>query len=193
MQIYIEDQRLALLKYTHEDDRDMYKCWKNKDTQRGHNYIITESFEEFTKNDLSVYRFFAVIYDKRIKRKVGCLRLSRFLSNPDLSIWIYKKHRKKGYGKHAYYLGLKYCFETLHLPQVSAGCYESNYYSHKILTSLGMIRDRKNDMYERNVFTGERMLQLSYKLDYDHFLSKTIKQSFRNSQHHAQQANPPGL
>ena len=169
MDCYIQDSSLALLRYTHDDGLQMYKCWKNKDTQRGFNYLFEESYEQFIQTDLSVYRFFAVIYDKKRKKKVGCIRLCQFVSNPDLSIWIYKKHRKQGYGKHAYYLGMKYCFESLNLPEVVAGCYETNLISQKLLTSLGMCRDKRNDLFERNVFTGVRMKQLAYKITHKDF------------------------
>ncbi len=172
----IEDECLKLIPYTHEDDKAMYKCLKDKVTQLGFNYIATDSLENFSKVDIEFYPFWAVVVHKKSNRKIGFLRLSPFESNPDLSIWILKRYRKKGFGTRSYYLGLSYCFETLKLPEVIAGCYEYNEASRHILSKLGFKRLPTYDLYERSVFTGKRIKQMAYKLDQATFHSlSTLK------------------
>ena len=45
--IYIENDKIRLRRYSHEDDREMYDCWNDVETQKGFNGIFDESFEEF--------------------------------------------------------------------------------------------------------------------------------------------------
>ncbi|MDO5294966.1 MAG: GNAT family protein [bacterium] len=174
----IEDRYLKLVPYTHDDDKAMYKCLKDKATQLGFNYIVTESFQEFSSIDLDFYPFWAVIIHKKSNQKIGCLRLSPFKSNPDLSIWIYKQYRRKGLGTRAYMLGLTYCFETLHLSEVVAGSYEYNEASRHILAKLGFKRVPSHDLNERSVITGKPIKQIAYQLDKSTFESLS---HFRNN------------
>ena len=43
----IENETPGLRSYTHEDDYDWYRCWQDRDTQKGYNGVFEQSFEEF--------------------------------------------------------------------------------------------------------------------------------------------------
>lgn len=167
--IFIEDEELALIQYTHEDDMDMYTCWLDKATQKGFNYIIDETFEEFFKTDISEFHFFSSIYDKLTKQIVGVVRLAPKKYEPDLAIWMFKPYRNKGYGKKSFLLGLKYCFNILKLEKVFVGCYENNVASLKLINGLGFSRNEKDDVKEVDVFTKQDIIQLGFSLTFDRF------------------------
>lgn len=173
MGIFIEDEVIQLIPYTHDDDLNMYKCCQDKHTILGFNYKTTESFEEFQKKiDIDIYRFWATVVHKKTDKKIGSVRLSPFESNPDLSIWIFKRYRRQGYGKRAYHLALKYCFFELGLTEILANCYEEHEPGKHLLESLHFIRIPAHDLNERSVITGELTRQLGYQITHSVFTSR---------------------
>lgn len=165
--IFIENNEIALEKYTHDDDKAMYECWLDVDTQKGYNGIFYDSFEEFHKEDISKFHFYSLIIDKKSGKKVGTVRLSPPKYEPDLAIWIFKPYRNKGYGYKAFSLGLQYCFNELQLDKVWAGCYENNIVSRKMLEKIGLVRDQLGDVTEIDVFNNKEIKQLSYVITKD--------------------------
>lgn len=160
--IFIENDEISLVKYTHDDDKAMYECWLDIDTQKGYNGIFYESFEEFHKEDISKFHFYSSIIDKKSGEIVGAVRLSPPKYEPDLAIWIFKPYRNKGYGYKAFSLGLQYCFNELKLDKVWAGCYENNIVSRNMLEKIGLVRDQSGDVTEIDVFNNKEIKQLSY-------------------------------
>lgn len=162
--IYIENKNIALIPYTHEDDADMYTCWQDHDTQRGYNCRFSLSYEEFSSTEISAFPFWCVILDKNVHTKLGVLRLGPDPKEPDLAIWIYPLFRGKGIGTNAFYLALDYIFSTLPYDTISAGCYEDNVVSLKMLHRLEFIHIPEEDISEKNCFTGEHTRQLVLKM-----------------------------
>lgn len=163
--IYIENEHLLLVRYTREDHEDMYRCWQDKQTQRGYNSLFSESYEAFSNQKIERFPFWAVAQDKHTSEKVGVVRLTPPpYEDPDLALWIYPNHRKKGYGAAVFSLGVRYCFEALNLPVINAGAYEDNNASRRILEKLGFIRDPERDIEEVSAFTGESILQWNYQI-----------------------------
>lgn len=130
---YIESDKILLRRYTHNDDIDMYKCWKNIETQRGYNFVINETLEEFCKFDFNEYFFWATIVSKEENCSIGTIRLSKDLKNSDLAIWVYESYRGREYGTESFHLALKFCFSKYKLNEIFAGCYEDNIKSLKML------------------------------------------------------------
>ncbi|WP_102400768.1 hypothetical protein [Haloimpatiens massiliensis] len=84
--IFIENNEISLVKYTHDDDKEMYKCWLDIRTQKGYNFAFDLSFEEFHETDISQFHFFSSIVDKKNKSVIGAIRLSPPKDEPDLAI-----------------------------------------------------------------------------------------------------------
>ena len=161
----VENDLIGLVQYTHEDDRDFFECWQDIQTQKGYNGIFCQSFDEFSKQEISRFKFWVVIVDKRSNSKVGVLRLGIDEICPDLAIWIYPACRHRGFGKNAFRLALEYVFRYYKYDEISAGCYEDNAYSRRILESLGFIRFPEGDALEIDCFTGEPITQREYRID----------------------------
>lgn len=162
MMFIIENDRIGLAQYTHDDDADMFECWQDIDTQKGYNGIFNQTFDEFKEFDIERFKFWVTITDKKTNEKVGVLRLGLNEICPDLAIWIYPKYRKKGYGTQSFPLALRYIFDYYHYPEISAGCYEDNTGSLKMLNKVGFVRYPIGDEIEENPFTGEKTTQLKF-------------------------------
>ena len=160
----IENEKIGLKQYAYDDEYDMYMCWQDIDTQKGYNFILTESFDEFKDDDISKFKFWVVIEDKITKEKVGVIRLGLDEKCPDLAIWIYPQYRNQGYGTNAFKLALSYIFNNFHYQEISAGCYEDNIYSIKMLENIGFIRYPEGDEKETNIFTNKETTQLEYRI-----------------------------
>lgn len=163
----IENDRIGLMQYTHEDDYDMYLCWQDMATQKGYNYIFDVPFSEFQKTDIEQFRFWVVVVNKATNSRVGVLRLGLDEECPDLAIWIYPRYRNNGYGKESFHLALKYIFAAFDYREISAGCYADNTYSLKMLSSLGFVRYPEGDQKEKHCFSGRETIQFSFKIRQD--------------------------
>lgn len=169
---YIENDKISLIRYRHEDDKDMYDCWNDLETQKGFNAIFDESFEEFCNFNIDEYHFWATIISKEKRCPVGTIRLCSDVASPDLAIWIYTPYRCKGYGTEAFNLAMEFCFANYHLNKIIAGCYEDNIKSFKMLNKLGFIRNEKDDSIEKNIFTGKNTIQLAFRITYDDYIER---------------------
>ena len=177
----IENDRLGLSQYTHADDRDFYACWQDTDTQKGYNGVFCQSFEEFRQFDTERFRFWVTAADKRLDRKIGVLRLGPDETCPDLAIWIYPQYRHRGYGAESFALALHYIFEHFPYPEISAGCYEDNANSLKMLRKTGFVRYPAGDAAEKNCFTGESITQLEFRITKDLFLKNNQRNTRQNT------------
>lgn len=156
----IEDAHIGLLPYTHNDDADMFSCWLDIDTQEGYNCKYDQALEGFRRMEIERFPFWVTVVDKKLGRKIGSLRLGLDETCPDLAIWIYPQYRHRGYGAHAFALALKYIFSNYPYPAISAGCFEDNLYSMRIIKKLGFIRYPDGDVVEPDCFTGrDRAMQ----------------------------------
>ncbi len=161
----IENDYLGLRQYTHDDDYDWYVCWQDIDTQKGYNGIFEYSFEDFCKSfDINRFKFWVTVIDKNTNESVGTLRLGLDEKCPDLAIWIYPKYRNKGYGLASYKLALKYLFENFDYDELSAGCFQDNTYSCKILEKIGFIHRPEYDEIEIDCFTGKETTMYEFRL-----------------------------
>lgn len=162
-----ENQRIALLPYTHEDDGDMIACWRDTGTQRGFNTILDEDCKQFFAFDIAQFPFWVTVLDKKTGCKVGSLRLGLDEKCPDLAIWIYPKYRSMGYGKESFRLSLAYLFDQRGYAELAAGCYVDNEKSMRILKGLGFTRVPEDDEESPNCFTGEPTTMLGFKITAD--------------------------
>ena len=167
----IENDRIGLTQYTHDDDYDMFLCWQDRDTQKGYNGIFDQSFDDFRVHDIDRFKFWVTVVDKSSNTKVGTLRLGLDETCPDLAIWIYPQYRNRGYGKASFALALKYLFSNYPHNELSAGCFEDNHNSRRILEQLGFVRVPEKDETEENCFTGEPTVQQEYRLNRTDFLN----------------------
>ena len=176
MQVLIEDEILCLIPYTHDDDLELYKCYKDKHSILGFNYKLNGSFDQFQKMiNIDLYPFWATILHKSTQKKIGCVRLSPFASSPDLSIWIYKRYRRHGYGRCAYCLALRYCFFELGFTEILANCYEDYEAGRRFLETLHFTRNPSHDLNERSVVTGKLVKQLGYQMTNIDFVTYVYK------------------
>ena len=161
----IETENIGLRKYTHDDDYEWYLCWQDIDTQKGYNGIFDETFDEFCKSiNIERFKFWVTVIDKRTNESVGTLRLGLDEKCPDLAIWIYPKYRNKGYGTESFNLALKYLFDNFDYKELSAGCFQDNTHSRKMLEKIGFIHHPNYDEIEVNCFTGEETTQQEFRL-----------------------------
>ena len=168
---FIETETLGLKAYSHDDDHDMYVCWQDIDTQKGYNGVFSKTFDEFRVFDIERFRFWVTAVNKNTGESVGTLRLGLDEKCPDLAIWIYPKHRNKGYGAAAFKLALAYIFENFDYEEISAGCYCDNVYSLKMLNKIGFMRYPKGDETEINCFTGNETTQLEFRIRKSDFIA----------------------
>ena len=105
----IEDQCIALIPYSEEDEADFRACWQNESTQRGYNFVLSENADAHIFGKIADYPFWVVAVEKNTGSKLGVLRLSPD-ENPDLAIWVYPAHRGKGWGGRMFRLALEYLF-----------------------------------------------------------------------------------
>lgn len=162
-----ENDLIGLAQYTHADDIDMFACWQDIGTQKGYNGIFSQTFDEFKAFTIEQFKFWVTITDKKINQKVGVLRLGLDEVCPDLAIWIYPRYRNRGYGTQAFTLALSYIFSHYPYREISAGCYEDNINSLKMLRKIGFVRYPKGDCVEKNCFTGEKTVQLEFRITYE--------------------------
>lgn len=159
-----ENDVIGLAQYTHADDVDMFTCWQDIDTQKGYNGIFNQTFEEFKVFTIERFKFWVTVTDKKINQKVGVLRLGLDEVCPDLAVWIYPQYRNSGYGTQAFALALNYIFKQYSYHEISAGCYEDNINSLKMLRKIGFVRYPSGDCMEKNCFTGEKTIQLEFRI-----------------------------
>lgn len=159
----IEDSRIALLPYTHDDDKDMADCWKDAGTQQGFNCILDENCEQFFQFEISQFPYWVTVWDKQLNCKVGSLRLG-LDEVPDLAIWIYPKYRSMGYGTASFRLSLKYLFSHYHYPELAAGCFMDNEKSLRMLKRIGFTRCPSHDEEEINCFSGEPTIMYGFRI-----------------------------
>ena len=167
---YIEDNIIGLRQYTHADDRDMYRCWQDPDTQKGYNGIFDDTFEAFSDFEISRFRFWFTVMDKYTNTPAGTLRLGLDAVCPDLAVWIYAEFRRRGYGTGAFRLALAYIFANSDYTELSAGCYRDNTGSRKMLEQIGFVRFPEGDLEETDAFTGEPTVQLEYRISREQIL-----------------------
>lgn len=164
MNFIAESHDLGLLQYTHDDDQDLFACWQDIETQKGYNCIFNQTFEDFQSTDIARFKFWVTILDKKLNQKVGVLRLGLDEHCPDLAIWIYPQYRNHGYGTASFALALRYLFNQYHYQEISAGCYEDNTYSLKMLRKIGFVHYPNEDIVEDNCFTDQQTTQLELRI-----------------------------
>lgn len=160
--IYITDGFVALCEYRKEtDDMDFYHCWKDQDTEKGYNLIRTETFEEFANHSIRS-RFIATVVRCSDNACVGIIFVSPDHTLPDLAIMLYPPYRGQGYGTADFSLGVQYCFETLKVDRLHAGCYESNTASMAMLKKCGFQPHPEGNVNEKHYLTGEDIVQYDF-------------------------------
>lgn len=162
--IYISKGDLSLAEYVPElDNAPYFACWQDPDTQKGYNYQMTDSLDEFCRRPIRS-RLLAVILRNADHEPLGIVSLSPEGFPPDLAIMLYKPYRGRGYGTNAFALAAAYCMETFGLECLYAGCYETNEISRKMLTACGFVPHPEGNVHERHFLTNEPITQYDFVL-----------------------------
>ena len=157
--IYETDGVISLAEYVPEtDDTASYEAWQDSATIRGYNHRINCTFDEFAALP-DRCRFHAAILRHADDALIGEISISPETSLPDLAIILYPGYRGQGYGTAAFRLGVRYALHTLKLPCLYAGCYEGNAASRRMLEKCGFVPHPEGDVPEKDVFTGEDIIQ----------------------------------
>jgi len=172
-----ENETIGLRQYTHDDDYDMYLCWKDVDTQKGYNGLFNETFDKFRAFDIQRFKFWVTAVDKTTLESIGTLRLGLDEACPDLAIWIYPQYRHKGYGTASFKLALTYLFNHFPYEELSAGCYCDNLSSFKMLSNIGFRRYPEGDEAEISCFTGKPITQWELRLKRNDYLQSLNRQN----------------
>ena len=90
----IESSLIGLTPYTHNDDEDMFSCWRDMSTQRGYNCTYEQALEGFRRLEIEQFPFWVTVVGKGLDKPVGSLRLGLDEVCPDLAIWIYPQYRQ---------------------------------------------------------------------------------------------------
>ena len=93
--IYFNNDIISLAEYLPVDDVDSYSDLLDIDTQKGYNYIFSQSFLEFSKEEVK-QRFYASIILNQNKVLIGSIGVSQLNSIPDLAIRLFKPYRMQG-------------------------------------------------------------------------------------------------
>ena len=160
---YIENDVLCLAEFIEEDYKTLFDSWNEYDIMLGYNYKLPYTFDEYSKQCRDSANWSAVIIRLEDNKVIGRIGISAGL--PDLTITVFQNYRNKKYGTTAFSLGIKYCFETLKLNKVYAGCYEDNFSSRKMIERCGFIPNPDGNILEKNIFTGEDKLQLDFVIE----------------------------
>ncbi len=160
-EIYISNKKIALCEHIPSDDKDCYDCWLDEETQRGYNYAMKLTFEEYSSQPERA-RFIATIIRHEDDAPIGGIFLSPEGCEPDLAIMIYPPHRGKGFGTVAFSLGVSYCLNVLDYDHVYAGCYEGNIKSRKMLEKCGFIPHPEGNADDKHYITGENIIQYDF-------------------------------
>lgn len=160
----IEDSHIGLSPYTHHDDKDMFSCWLDMDTQKGYNCTYEQALEGFRHFEIERFPFWVTVVDKKLNTRVGSLRLGLDEPCPDLALWIYPQYRHRGYDTSAFVLALKYIFGNYQYPEIAAGCFEDNLYSMRIIKKLGSIHCPDGDVVEKDCFTGQDRIMQEFRI-----------------------------
>ena len=160
---YISGDNVSLVEYIPcDDDRALYENWQDPEVQKGFNGIYFSTFEEFQQRDSLRSRFFAMIQLNGTSEIIGSVGISPPETEPDLSIWIYKPYRKRGYGTSAFALATKYATEVLGIQELHAGAYLDNFGSIKMLERCGFIPYPAGNIVSKHYITGEDIVQNDY-------------------------------
>ena len=173
--VYVSNNLVSLVEYQPCDDRALYDCWFDPETQRGYNgWAPSESFEEFQQgnqkrhedfvNSESEAVLFAMIKCSATSNVVGAVSIAPGAPpefEPDLSIRIFAPYRKQGYGTSAFALAAKYATETLGITELHAGAYPDNVGSKKMLARCGFLQLMQCEA-EQHYLTGEDVFQMDY-------------------------------
>lgn len=160
----IEDSHIGLTPYSHSDDKDMFSCWLDIDTQKGYNFKYEQALEGFQTVEIERFPFWVTVIDKKLDISVGSLRLGLDEPYPDLAIWIYPQYRHRGYGTRSFTLALKYIFSNYQYPAITAGCFEDNLYSMRIIKKCGFIHYPDGDVVETDCFTGQGRTMQAFRI-----------------------------
>lgn len=160
--IYHFGDQLYLAEYVAALDAEAnYHCWLDPETQKGYNYKVDFTLEEFIASP-GRNRFRAVIMRKSDDTPIGVVSLSPEGCLPDLAIMLYPGFRGMGYGTQAFQLALEYCFNTFDFPAIYAGCYESNQISMKMLSGCGFVPHPEGNCNETHYLDGTPIVQLDF-------------------------------
>lgn len=162
-----ENDHIALIPYSHDDDSCMAACWKDPSTQRGYNNILSEDCHEFFAFEIAQFPFWVTVLVKDTGCRVGSIRLGLDQECPDLAIWIWPQFQSMGYGTASFRLALQYLFAHFPYTELSAGCYMDNERSLRMLRRIGFTRCPSNDIVEPNCFTGQPTTQFGFKITPD--------------------------
>ena len=159
--IYVSNDTLRLVEYRQCDDYALYQDWLDPDTQRGYNFVLKESYEEFSKREVR-HRFWAMIQVNSTSEIAGAVGVSPLGTTPDLAIWVFKPYRRQGYGVSAFALATRYAVDKLNISELHAGAYPDNIASQKILNKCGYIPYPEGNIHEKHYLTGDDIVQLDY-------------------------------
>ena len=160
--IYHSADQLYLAEYIPEQDAEAnYKCWLDPETQKGYNYKVDFTLEEFISSP-GRSRFKAVIFRKSDDAAIGVVFLSPEGSLPDLAIMLYPGFRGMGYGTAAFRMALEYCFKAFPFHEIYAGCYESNQASMKMLSNCGFVPHPEGNCNETHYLDGTPIIQFDF-------------------------------
>ncbi len=162
--MYIEDARICLAKFDARDYALAYQSWQEQDIIVAYNWQMNRTFSEYLASASAGGSWGASIRDKAHGEIVGRISISPG-NDPDLTITIYAGFRQNGYGVAACRLAIRYAFSFLQLKRLTAGCYEDNTASHRMLISSGFRRHPEGDIREPHVLTGEDRLQYDFIIE----------------------------
>lgn len=160
---YIEDGAVCLAAVIPADMPDRYRAFCDPAVQSAYNTAFTDTYEEFAAWAMP-QRWQASILRAQDGVCVGMLMLSPPQAPPDLAIIIYPEYRHAGLGTAAFSLATRYCFETLCLPELYAGCYPDNTASLAMLARCGFVPHPEGTCEEVHYLTGEPRTQLDFVL-----------------------------
>ncbi len=161
--VYIEDERIRLAEYDERDYELAYQSWQEQTVILAYNWRMNRTFSAYRTSSQGE-SWGAAIRDKARSETIGRIGISPGVC-PDLTITIYSGHRGYGYGTAACRLAIRYAFESLQLKKITAGCFEDNKASYRMLIGSGFRRHPEGDETEPHILTGKDRLQYDFVIE----------------------------
>lgn len=159
---YIHNDLISLSEYKDDDCQLLFESWNETETIAGYNYKLPYTYQEYQEHCKESKPWNAIIMRLNDNVIIGRIGISSGL--PDLTITIFKAYRGQGYGSMAFSLAARYCFETLGLEEIYAGCYEDNISSMNMIRSCGFVLHPEGNCTEKHIYTGKDRVQYDFIL-----------------------------
>ncbi len=169
-QYFIKGHRVGLCLEVAQDVRMHYELWQDPVVQRNFNSRPSEeTFEDwlrwYSDPERRKSMLTATVVRLQDEQPIGVISLRKDDGESDVAIILRPDSRAQGYGTETVALIADYAFREERVQCLTAGAYEFNQPSIRMLENLGFERDPDQDQEEDDAWQGGKTVQLGFRLD----------------------------